>query len=397
MSARPRVTGGPGEGALKVLQLLSNPMLGGTETFVLGLTPRLRVRGLDIGLANVWDGGGALARAARQLGIPCDVLDVGQRRFRPDALPVLRAMLRREKFDVVTAYGLRTTLLLRAAMIGGGFDPRPVLVTGLRGMDDWRRWYHVWADRLTEPWMDYFVGVSRRVCRRRVEREGTDPAKVLHIPNGIDTGVFRRDERPWPARGDLNLPGGRLCVTVANLRHQKGHPFQLDVIKRLQNRPADLRFVWVGTGPDEPALRRLAAEHGLSDVIVFYGAADDVRPILTHAELFFLSSKEEGMPRAMMEAMAMGVPVLATDVGGNPEVVRDGLDGLIVPYGDVEKAAEALQRLVDEAPLRQRLAEAAACRIRDEFSFDAIAGRYADLYRRLAARDPTVSRDFGFA
>ncbi len=380
--------------SVKVLQLVSNPLVGGTETFVLGLIPLLRREGLDVQLANLWDGGGEIARIGKQRGIECATLNVGRRRFRASAPGVLRRFLRAGRFDVVMCYGLRTTLLLRLV---GRFRGGPVLVTGLRGIDDWRKWYHVWADRITDSRMDYYVGVSQSVCRRRIERERTGREKVLYIPNGIDTHHFRRDaQQPWPDRASLKLPDGRLCVSVGNMRSAKGYAFQLEVIEHVDRLPPDARFVWVGKGPDEPMLRQLAQAKGLSERIVFYGAADDVRPILAHAELFFLSSKEEGMPRAFMEAMSMGLPVLTTDVGGCPEVVRDGVDGVVIRCGDAPAAARRLQSLFDDAALRHRLARAGAERIRASFSFDRVALRYADLYRRLAARDPHVSGDFAF-
>jgi glycosyltransferase involved in cell wall biosynthesis len=378
---------------LRVLQLLSNPVVGGTETFVMGLVPQLNAMGIESQIANLWNGGAEMGRLSGQRRIPFVALDAGERRFKASAPFILRSFLRENRFDIVMVYGLRATLLLRLATRLG---PHPIIVTGLRQMDEWRRWYHVWPDRLTEGCVDYFVGVSRNVCRRRVERERTPREKVLFIPNGIDTEYFRRDARPWPSRADLKLPPGRLCVTVANLRSTKGYPFQLDVIERLKPLPEDLHFVWVGRGPDEAMLRELAAAKGVADRVVFVGHLDDVRPVLAHADLFFLSSNDEGMPRAMMEAMSMGLPALVTGIAGNAEVVRDQQDGLVVTYGDVPAAAGALRRLAEDEELRRRLGASAARRIRDDFSFDGIAHRYADLYLRIAARDTTICRDFAF-
>ncbi len=382
---------------MKILQLFSNPGVGGTESFVIGLIPRLRELGIDCHLANMWDGGGEAIEICAPAGIPCHALEFGRRKFRPNAPWALRRFLKCEKFDLVMAYGLRTTLLLRYA---ARYRGRPVLVTGLRGMDAWRRPYHIWADRLTDRWMDYYVGVSRAVCRVHVQRERVPRTKMLHIPNGIDTRFFRRDAMAsWPSREALNLPPERLCVTVGNLRAVKGYPFQMDVVQRVlgDGKYGDVRFVWVGEGPDEPMLKQMAAERGLGDRILIYGASRDVRPILFHAELFFLSSKEEGMPRGLMEAMAMRLPAMATNVGGIPEVVRHGIDGLLVPYGDVEAAAGNMRMLLDSTDLRVQLAGSAERRIVEHFSFDAVARKYADLYARLSRGDKTATDDYGFA
>jgi glycosyltransferase involved in cell wall biosynthesis len=351
--------------------------------------------GVDVQLANMWDGGGEPVAQAAERGVPCHVLNFGERRFRRGSVRRLRGFLREHKFDLVMAYGLRTTLLLRVA---AAYRGRPVLVTGLRGMDHWRRLRHVWADRLTDRWMDYYVGVSRAVCRAHLERERVAPEKMLYIPNGIDADAFRTDAEPWPPRAALGLPvTGRLCVSVAHLRAVKGYPWQAEVIARAaaEGLGEDVSFVWVGAGPDERMLRQLVAGKGLGGRVHFHGAARDVRPILAHADAFFMSSREEGMPRALMEAMAMGVASLATRVGGIPEVLRDGVDGLLTPYGDTAAAAASLRRMLDSAELRRTLAAAGRQRITTEFSFDAVTRKYADLYRRLVARDASVSADYG--
>jgi glycosyltransferase involved in cell wall biosynthesis len=385
---------------MKILQLVSNPGVGGTESFVIGLIPKLRELGLDVHLANLWDGGGEAIEHCSPRGIPCHALNLGKRKFHFGARKKLRAFLQQEKFDLVMAYGLRVTLLLRFA---ARYSGRPVLVTGLRGMDAWRKWQHVWMDRLTDRWMDYYVGVSEAVCRAHREREKISPAKMLHIPNGIDTRFFSREAKnAWPSREELGLPTGRLSVTIAHYRAVKGYvPFQLEVVSRIVkdggSKYDDVKWVWVGEGADEPMMKAAAAERGLSQRIFVHGVSRDVRNILAHAELFFLSSKDEGMPRGLMEAMAMGVPSMATKVGGIPEVIRDQTDGLLVPYGDVEAAANAMRRMLDSAELRGRFAQSGRGRIEEQFSFDAIARKYADLYRRLIARDATVTADYGFA
>ncbi len=375
--------------AVRVLQLLSNPAVGGTETFVLGVTPRLQELGLHVDVANLWDGGGDIARICQAQGISCCHLDVGQRRFRPHAATRLRRFLKDGRYDVVMAYGLRTTLLLRLV---GHFPHRPALVTGLRGIDAWRRWYHVLADRLTQRQMDYFVGVSRSACQWRVDREKTPAAQVLYIPNGVDTKHFCRDAEEWPARPDLKLPDGRLIVSVANLRWEKGHEFLIDSIVAMKALPEDVRFVWVGRGPDEEKLRAQAHDKGVLNRIIFYGAVADVRPLLAHAYAFALPSREEGMPRAVMEAMAMGVPAVATDVGGTGEVVRKEIDGFLVPYGDTRQMADRLLQILDPT-LRDQYAANALDHIRRDFGFDEIADKYARLFRGLAANQPQVPDD----
>ena len=366
---------------LKVLQLLSNPTIGGAETFVLSVTPVLRKLGVDARIANLW-GDTVVEKLARRDGIPF-VEFHGGRFISPMNIVRLATLLRREHIDIVCAYGLRANL---AARLASFLAPQAIIVSCLRGIDTWRRWHHVWPDRLTQFRTRCFIGNSQDVCQVRRDREKTRQDKLFCIPNGIDVELFDRQAQEWPTRSELGLPDGLLCTTVANIRPPKGHAFLLDTLLAHPLLLEQARFLWIGDGVDKPKMQQRIHQLGLDDRILFHDLVSDVRPLLAVSDVFILPSREEGMPRALMEAMAMGLPCMATDVGGSGEVLRDGVDGFLVPYGDQEKAALRLGELISNEPGRLRMAANGAKRIRDEFDLYSIAARYAELFENLVSR-----------
>lgn len=355
-------------------------MVGGTETFSLALVPRLRKLGIDARIVNLW-AGSKLAKLATDIGISYLELNTSGRLFTIRGLWQLVRLCRRERFDIIYGFGLRVSLILRLIYL---LIRRPILVIGLRNVDTWRRWYHVWPDRLTQALVRCFVSNSQRLLEGRHARERTSLKKLRVILNGIDAEFFSPDSQVWPSRAELGLPQGRLLITVANIRHTKAHTFYLDALVRAieLGLPEDVKCLWLGKGPLEEELQLKAERLGIADRIIWGGKPTDVRPYLANADAFVLSSKEEGMPRALMEGMAMGLPALCTDVGGNNELVRHGIDGLIVPYGDVEAMAKALVTLTTEWIGTNRHFSTRQ-RIRDHFTVEAIARQHAELFDQL--------------
>jgi glycosyltransferase involved in cell wall biosynthesis len=367
---------------MRVLQLASNPVLGGTETFLLRLVPALQSAGIESSLVNLWNGGGSLRQAAAAIpDFDFHYFDAGTRVPDPRGLYRFWRFLHERKFDVINAYGLRANFLLRFLF---GLPGRPARVCGLRGLDLWRRWYHVAADRWTEFRIDAFVANSEEVRRIRLDRERSRPEKVALIPNGIDHAYFSRtavglERPPIPkASGDL------WCTTVANFRPQKGHAFLLEVVQAyVQKFPhSRLRFVWVGNGQMLDRFRQAVHTAGIADRVVIVPDITDVRSILAASDCFLLPSKEEGMPRALMEAMSMELPTLATRVGGVPEVVVEGETGYTFGHGDIATAVEALEKMqCDET--RSRMGHTGRTRIVDVFSEERMVSRFVDFYRQV--------------
>jgi len=359
------------------VQLLSNPNVGGTETFAISLASELERQNVRCRIVNLC-GESQMESLARTAGVSYEAMPMPAG-FDLAALRRFHARVTEKNPDLVCAYGLRASLVLRTLVVR---RKRPLLLTGLRGLDGWRRWYHVGVDRLTQGAIDCFVGNSRAVCDLRMQREATPHERVVCIPNGIDAELFSRS---GPVTRDPRLPDGTLCVTIANFREVKGHDFLMRALREWKSMPSSLRFVWVGDGPLQGRLGEALRSSGLDDKVVFLNGLTDIRPILASADFFVLPSREESMPRALMEAMAMGLPCVATRVGGVPELIRGGQDGMLVDYGDVAELRRCMTELAADAGLRSRLGAQAAARIREGFDIRDVATRHRELFMCLLA------------
>jgi glycosyltransferase involved in cell wall biosynthesis len=221
------------------------------------------------------------------------------------------------------------------------------------------------------------IANSAAAAERLVE-EGTPDSKVAHIANGIDLARFA----PAPSTSHR-----RVITTVANLRPGKGHEVLLKAAARVLRRVPDARFDIIGDGPRRRELEGLAAALRISAQVRFIGHHDDVPAALRDSDVFAFPSFMEASPNAVLEAMAAGLPVVATRVGGIPEVIEHERNGLLVAPRDDRALAAGLLRIVERPALAARLASAARQTVEHRFSFDRMVGEFESLYfDELAAR-----------
>jgi glycosyltransferase involved in cell wall biosynthesis len=216
---------------------------------------------------------------------------------------------------------------------------------------------------------DCIIAVSQAV-RDVLARDGVDAARVVLVREGIDVArIERAPDRARELRAALGIrEGERLIVNVAALTAHKGQRYLLDAVPQVRAAHPDARLVIFGEGELRAALEEQARALGLGDGVVFAGfrPPDEIPSILKAADLFVLSSFEEGLGTSLFDAMAAGTPIVATRAGGIPEIVRDGETGLLVPPRDPAALAAAINRVLGDAALAQRLAEAAGRYVRAE-------------------------------
>jgi len=237
------------------------------------------------------------------------------------------------------------------------------------------------ANRLTVRLADATIAVSDDVRRSM----GGAGGRVEVVSHGIDMSALPAPESRSAVRADLGVDDDEvLAVTVANLRANKGYPTLLDAARLVVDRGAPVRFVAAGQGPLEQVLRDRVVALGLRERFTILGYVPDATRLVAAADLFVLASEHEGRPLAVMEALGLGVPVVATNVGGVPDLVEDGTCGLLVPPGDPDALAGAILDLVDPGT-REHLARGARAR---GLSVDgrAAVGQLDALYEDLAAR-----------
>jgi sugar transferase (PEP-CTERM/EpsH1 system associated) len=256
-----------------------------------------------------------------------------------------------------------------------------------------RRRYRI-LRRALSPFVSQYVTVSGDL-RAWLERElDVPPARITHVCNGVDTTVF---SPPAGAREALTPTGfaGQETVVIGAVGRMTGIKSPLTLVRAfielLASEPdarARLRLVLVGEGPELGAVRTALAEAGATDLAWLPGARGDVPHLLHEMDLFVLSSLNEGISNTILEAMASGLPVVATKVGGNGELVRDGTTGLLVPPGDPAALAAALRRYLRDPALRAAHARAARERALAAFSMEAMVRGYVGVYDRLLGREP---------
>jgi N-acetyl-alpha-D-glucosaminyl L-malate synthase BshA len=206
---------------------------------------------------------------------------------------------------------------------------------------------------------------------------------VRVIPNFLDCAAYRR--RAEPAFREHLCPaacGEALVLHVSNFRPVKRVGMVLEVFRRVRAR-VGARLVLIGDGPDRVDLERQVTDYGLSDSVEFVGEQPDVVPWLSSADLFLLPSSQESFGMAALEAMACEVPVVASRIGGLPEVIQDGLTGFLCDPDDIDGMVDRSVAVLQDTPLRRRIGEAAAEHVRTHFCEDAIVPQYEAFYEEV--------------
>ena len=231
-------------------------------------------------------------------------------------------------------------------------------------------------ERLLHRRMDAVVGNSAAIVRE-LTAEGVDADRLHLIPNGVDLSRFGRPR--VPSRGPLRF------LTVANLIAYKGHADLLAAFALAAPELPDWQLRCVGRDDGlMDALQAQARDAGIGDKVLFLGSRADVPELLASSDVAILASHEEGFPNAVIEAMAAGLPVVATRVGGVPEAVEDGVTGLLVPPHDPQALAAALRRMAGDPAACARMGQAGLARASAIFAIEACVDRYRELYERLA-------------
>jgi len=217
----------------------------------------------------------------------------------------------------------------------------PFVVTTQQAVDSWKKPYHTFLDRFTAPLCDVFVANSKAAADRLMKAERVPQSKIRVVYNGIDTNVFNSSEARDDIRKELNL-GKKSFVAgcVSRLHYDKG----VDYLPEIAVKSPGCVFLIAGDGPYRSLMLRKIEEHKLQAQFIFAGWRQDIARILKACDIFILPSREESFPQAALEAMAMGLPVIAADVGGVSELVKNEINGLLAAKGDIKGFSDAVNR-----------------------------------------------------
>ena len=367
--------------APSILYVASVDRLAGAETQLLYLARAMKGRGCEVGCAFIFGERGNLA-PFEDAGVECDLYD-GPLARRGARLGWLVRVMRRRRRDIVQTLMFTPGVYGRLAAWWSGV---PVVVASEHSWGGWKKRHYLLADRLLAGITDLIVTNSEANHRFVTERVGIPRAKVILIRNGFESRRFEDDRLSLHRAGvaaELGLrPGERVVGTVGNLTPWKNHGLLLDAAALLRARGVACRFLVAGGGPLAGAMRRYADARGLGSAVSFLGPVPVVERVLSVMDVFVLSSSVEGMPTALLEAFASGLPCVVTDVGGNPEFVRNGETGFVVPPDDAEAMASRIEYLLchrDEAAAMGRRGQADVRR----YTIEAMADAYWAAYCRL--------------
>ncbi|HZN02441.1 MAG TPA: glycosyltransferase [Candidatus Polarisedimenticolia bacterium] len=365
----------------RVLALTVGWGLGGAERLLLLSAPRLRSLGFDVRVGALKEDG-PLRGLLEGAGVPCVAFGA---RHRGDlgALVRLGRYLRRERIDVLHAHLFYANL---AARFVGRLANVPVILAAHHDTDVWMGPHHRLLERLTAPLSHRVLACSEAVRRYAIDRHGIRAERVVTLRNAIDpeaapagSGARARARAEFQASEDDRVAGtlGRLDEPKKGLR------VFIAAAARVAAADPHACFVLIGDGPARAGLERKAAALGLGDRVRFLGERTDALSLLPGLDLLVQPSLWEGFGLSVLEGMAAGVPVVATRVGGLVEVVRDGVDGVLVPPEDAPRLAEAIAALFADPELRERFGVAGRTRARAEFHVDRLVVETASLYRAL--------------
>lgn len=294
-------------------------------------------------------------------------------------IPKLLRILKEEQPDIVHIHSRRgaDTLGLLAAKLAGGAK---VIIS--RRVDDP---VHLnWFNRLRYVRLpDRVVTVSKGIARV-LEAAGVPATKIRQVYSAIDFKSYQSPMDVITARQRLELPPlAPVLAVVAQLIPRKGHRFLLEALPMILARHPSTQVLFVGEGADEAKLREQVSRDGLSDNVRFLGYRNDIGDILRACDLLVHPATMEGFANVAMQAMAAGIPVVSSAVGGMPESVRDGITGLLVPPQDPPLLAAAILRLLDNPALRQQLGERGKTIVENEFNTDAMVKGNLAVYEEL--------------
>lgn len=250
-------------------------------------------------------------------------------------------------------------------------------------LTDPRRWA-LRADTMTNRFSTHVVAVSESTRDFLVQREGVPASRVTTIHNGIDLGVYRpHPELRAAARQKFGLPADAFVVAgVGRLTHQKNFPLFLDVAAEVAKAHPQAVFAIVGTGEDEATLRAQAERPGIAGRVKFLGFVGDMPALWPALDCLLLTSRYEGLPITILEAMACGVPIIASNLDGMREILRDGDNAALVPPGEPAPYVAAVRALIEQPSLVARHADAALATVRAGYSAAGMARAVEGIYQR---------------
>ena len=367
----------PASNIINVLQVVESLSIGGMERVAVDLALRKGQEGFCCALAALVEGG-ALEAEVNSAGVPLAIIHKqGSLDWR--AIARLAAEVRRSGAGLIHAHN---TLSMLYSVIVGRLTRTPVITT-LHGTSFQMPVHHRRLRRWLASQCRYVVCVSPSAYNVAREKDRIPERKLRLIQNGISLAKMdTSSEASYSLRSELSLePKTRLLISVGRISSEKDLPTMVRAMALVTQTGIRAHLAVVGEGPDRESLQRFLLSQAQGENITILGPRMDVPALLASADIFVQSSLTEGTSIALLEAMAAGLPVAATAVGGNVDLVLPGQTGLLVPPSDPAALAQAMGALLADPERSRAYGRAGAKRVAERFSLEAMAEAYAKLYR----------------
>jgi glycosyltransferase involved in cell wall biosynthesis len=362
----------------RVLHLIETSEPGGAETVLAYIAKNLDAERFDSTVCVLEEGW--LTQHLRELKVPFTVL-ANRRPYDPAFLLSLMRLAHKERIDILhshefmmSVYGSVAARLLR----------KPIVCTihGKVYYPESRR--RIRLLKLALALCSRMVAVSEDLKLFMRELMRTRSSKLVTLYNGIDERKFAPPVEKSESRDMLSIPRAALVAgTVGSLFEVKGLPYMFQAARILRDRFPGFILIIAGTGNQEESLRQLSTSLGLNDTVRFLGFRDDIPHVLNALDVYLCSSLSEGLSLSILEAMAMSKAVVATSVGGNPELVCDGHNGFLVSPRNPEALADRVGSLLSDSKLQSAMGSAGRRLVEDKFSLDTMIHGYQSMYLEL--------------
>lgn len=305
------------------------------------------------------------------------------------ALLRLRSLIKEVRPDILHTYLLHSNIIGR---IVGRLSDVPVIIGSERTIGQVGSLGRL-LTKLTNPLTDLVEVNSHTGAKAIIKDLGVPLNKIAVIPSGLDTDKYSVSSDRSRIRSSLGLSDKQhLVLYIGRLRPVKGVDRGLKGFKKVLEKHPTAHLALAGEGEQSRALQSLASELGIYDNVTFLGVRNDLPEILSASDSVLIPSRNEGLPRVAIEAMAAGKPVIATEVGGTPEAIIDGVTGILVMPNDINQMGNAISHLIENVKLQKRLGAAGRKRAIQHYSVEKYISRLDCLYRRLSANfEPEVT------
>lgn len=377
---------------LSILFIGTQMATGGAQKVLLDQASWFYSHGYQVGVAFLYDRDGLKKRWQKEYPFPIYDLKAFDKKvgILKQSFSLLQGvkrlwrLFREDQFDAVETFTLDSNLLVLPLAWLAGISVRIATHHGYAKTDSWlKRAVHSWM--INRGGADVLIAVTENIRSQSIS-EGVKSERVTTIPNGIQVPSIP-EKRTQLLRAALNIPEGAVLVLSAGrLVYEKAYEVLIQSIKLVRSEGTVVFLAIAGEGELRDKLQELIDELALRGSVCLLGNREDVPALMSDADLFVMSSRSEGMPMALLEAMSFGLPVIATRVGGVEEVIEDSSQGMLVPPENPQELAKAILKLVRDPVLRSRIGKNARERIEERYTTERMCRQYEkviiDLHRK---------------